>query len=342
MTDVPTSRNAAGIFEPFHETQVPWSEFTKGARFGSRYRQLGRFGGATHVGVIVEELFPGKQSCLQHYHMLEEEHVYMLDGAATLLLGDRRYPLEAGSYACFPAGQRQGHCLVNETDRACRYVVIGEDEPNDVCLYPNAGRVGVQLTGQGYRQSAVMGYWEGEEAEDRSAPAAAPVPAPASDQPSSRNEAGIFEPFHETQVPWVEVAKGTRFKMRFRPLGRFGGARHVGTAVEELMPGKQSNLLHYHMLEEEHVYMLEGEATVLLGDRRYPLTAGSYACFPAGQQQGHCLLNHTDRVCRYLVLGEDNPHDVAVFPNTGRVSVRLMGEAYRKSATMAYWEGEEA
>jgi len=161
------------------------------------------------------------------------------------------------------------------------------------------------------------------------------------EQPTSRNEEGVFEPVHEDQVLWTEISKGTRFGMRFRALSRIGGGTHVGVAVEELLPGKQSNLLHYHLLEEEHIYMLDGEATLLLGERRYPLRAGSYVCFPAGQAVGHCLINHTDKVCRYLVFGEDNPHDVAVFPNTGRVSVRLMGEAYRRSATMSYWEGEE-
>jgi len=33
--------------------------------------------------------------------------------------------------------------------------------------------------------------------------------------------------------------------------------------------------------------------------------------------------------------------DVAVFPETARVSVRLTGEGYRKSAVMDYWEGTD-
>ena len=31
-------------------------------------------------------------------------------------------------------------------------------------------------------------------------------------------------------------------------------------------------------------------------------------------------------------------HDVAVFPETGCVSVKLTGEGYRKGAVMEYWE----
>jgi len=61
-------------------------------------------------------------------------------------------------------------------------------------------------------------------------------------------------------------------------------------------------------------------------------------CFPAGQKVAHTLVNNSHAPCRYLILGERNPNDVIVYPDSGRVSVRLTGEGYRKSATMDYWE----
>jgi uncharacterized cupin superfamily protein len=95
------------------------------------------------------------------------------------------------------------------------------------------------------------------------------------------------------------------------------------------------------MLEEEHLLMMEGSATLQLGDKSFELLAGSYICFPAGQKAGHTLINNGSEPCRYLIVGERNPHDVIVYPESGRVSVRLTGEGYRKSATMDYWEGNE-
>jgi uncharacterized cupin superfamily protein len=77
---------------------------------------------------------------------------------------------------------------------------------------------------------------------------------------------------------------------------------------------------------------------VRLGEARHVVHAGHYVCFPAGQKVGHALINHTDAPCRYLVLGNPNPHDVAVFPETGRVSVRLTGEGYR-GTPIGYWDG---
>jgi uncharacterized cupin superfamily protein len=162
MSDKPSSVNADGNFEPFAIDQVPVEDYAQGSRFGVRFQQLGEFGGCSHVGVCMEVLAPGKQAYPAHYHMLEEEHLFVLEGSATLRLGEKTYELSAGHYVCFPAGQKAGHALVNHTASPCRYLVIGERNPNDVVVYTDSGRVGVRLTGEGYRKSATMGYWESE------------------------------------------------------------------------------------------------------------------------------------------------------------------------------------
>jgi uncharacterized cupin superfamily protein len=158
------------------------------------------------------------------------------------------------------------------------------------------------------------------------------------DKKAPRNVDGAYEPFAANEVPWKEEFNHGRYGSRWRTLGDFGGGSHLGVALEELPPGWQSNLLHYHMLEEEHVFILEGRLTLRLGDKSYEMKAGDHVCFPAGQQVGHCLLNHTDKACRYLLIGERNPHDVCVYPETGRVGVRVMGEGYARAARMEYWE----
>ena len=163
MTDKPSSANADGLFEPFPADRVPWDEYSEGKRFGVRFQQLGQFGGGSHVGVCLEVLGPGKQSGPAHFHMLEEEHLFILEGKATLRLGDTFFELCAGTYACFPAGQKAGHALVNNTTEPCRYLIIGERNPNDVIVYTDSGRVSVRLLGEGYRRSATMEYWEGED-----------------------------------------------------------------------------------------------------------------------------------------------------------------------------------
>ena len=162
MSQEPSSRNADGVFEPFAIDDVPWEEHAHGTRFGMRFKELGEYGGCSRVGVCIEELAPGKQTCPAHYHMLEEEHLLVMDGNVTLRLGERRFELQPGSYVCFPAGQKQGHTLINNSAAVCRYLIIGERNPHDVIVYTDSGRVSVRLTGEGYRKSEVMDYWEGE------------------------------------------------------------------------------------------------------------------------------------------------------------------------------------
>jgi uncharacterized cupin superfamily protein len=161
-----TSFNSEGAYEPFKIEDVPWVEHAQGARFGTRYRELGEFGGCSHVGVSIEEIPPGRQNYPMHYHMLEEEHLLVLKGTATLRLGSQTYELTPGSYVVFPAGQQVGHAVVNTTDAPFRYLIIGERDDREVVVYPDSGRVGVRLMGAGYRGSATMEYWEGERIDD--------------------------------------------------------------------------------------------------------------------------------------------------------------------------------
>jgi uncharacterized cupin superfamily protein len=95
------------------------------------------------------------------------------------------------------------------------------------------------------------------------------------------------------------------------------------------------------MLEEEHLWILEGRATLRLGDERHAVAAGDYVVFPAGRRVGHCLINDSDAVCRYLIIGERNPNEVAVYPDSGKVRVRWLDENFRR-APIDYWDGEDS
>lgn len=129
--------------KPISSHDIAWTEWSEVPRFGLRYRalSLAALGEDYHVGVSIEELPPGKQSAPAHYHIFEEEHVYVLEGALTVRIGAERYRMQAGDYVCFPAGQRAGHCLVNEGGAPCRYVMVGERNPNEVAVYTNSNKV---------------------------------------------------------------------------------------------------------------------------------------------------------------------------------------------------------
>ena len=98
------------------------------------------------------------------YHMAEEEHALILDGEVTLLLGDERLPLQAGDYVCFPAGQRTGHSFLNSGAGPCSYLMIGERNPNDVCVYADSNKVGIRALDTILDMSGVRDYLDGDRA----------------------------------------------------------------------------------------------------------------------------------------------------------------------------------
>jgi len=158
MTDSEEPRGPVAI------ESLRWEEAGEAARFAIRYRVLSdtRKDGRK-IGVSYEELPPGRQSVPFHYHLLEEEHIIGLEGEATLRLGEERYRIKAGDYVGFPAGQRAGHCLINEGDAPFRYIVIGDHEPNDVCVYPDSNKVMVRALDRAiFRDGGRLDYWDGE------------------------------------------------------------------------------------------------------------------------------------------------------------------------------------
>ena len=144
---------------------VPWTAWEEGARFGLRFKVLSDTrNDGRKIGVSYEELPPGKQSVPFHYHMVEEEHIVALEGEATLRLGDRRYPIKAGDYVGFPAGERVGHCLINESEEPFRYIMIGDRAANEVCVYPDSGKVMIYNLGRLIlREAESLDYFDGEQ-----------------------------------------------------------------------------------------------------------------------------------------------------------------------------------
>ena len=133
---------------------------------------------------------------------------------------------------------------------------------------------------------------------------------------------GFFEPFNVDAVPWKKLPGATTFKK----LGHYGGGSQVGVGIDVMKPGQYSNRFHYHLSEEEHVFILKGSATLVLGNSRYVMKERDYCCFPAGQRAGHHLFNHTKENCVFMTIGDNKPDDIACFPKSGNARLRMSGK----------------
>ncbi len=98
-----------------------------------------------------------------------------------------------------------------------------------------------------------------------------------------------------------------------RPLGDVFGLRNFGVNLTRLAPGAQSALLHRHSRQDEFVYVLEGEPTLVTDAGEVELSPGMCAGFPAGGLAHH-LVNRTDRDVLYLEIGDRTAGDEATYP----------------------------
>jgi uncharacterized cupin superfamily protein len=122
-------------------------------------------------------------------------------------------------------------------------------------------------------------------------------------------------PVHTNDVPAEIWYRGTDREIRGRPLSDVGGKAKIGFGYMELPPGSNTKPSHWHSHEEEHLYVLAGEATLHLGAQRFALRAGSYVCFPGGQAEAHHLENTGTETFVYLIVGERIPEDRVTYPD---------------------------
>lgn len=120
-------------------TNIQGAEYEEGesTRGEPAWRYLDLSG--SHLGVRIEEISPGGTSSFHHYHTTEEEHVLVLNGQASLFLGEEQAPLAEGDHLCFPAGEPMAHHIENTSDTPFRFLVFGERKQDDVVFYPDAG-----------------------------------------------------------------------------------------------------------------------------------------------------------------------------------------------------------
>lgn len=127
------------------EGDLRWSEQQHGERFGHRRKRLAGAAGGRKVGCSLYEVEPGRAALPRHYHLANEEAIYVLEGSGTLRLGREGEEVEVsrGDYVALPTGADGAHQLVNTGDSVLRYLCLSTVVEPDVLVYPDSGKVGV-------------------------------------------------------------------------------------------------------------------------------------------------------------------------------------------------------
>jgi uncharacterized cupin superfamily protein len=127
-------------------------------------------------------------------------------------------------------------------------------------------------------------------------------------------------------------------------LGASAGSQKLGVSWFELQPGKKAFPVHYHLANEEAVFVLEGEGVLRLGEEEHNLRAGDYLAFTPGPP-GHQILNRSNAPLRYLALSTMIEPEVAVYPDSKKLGVlarsQNLASVHKQDAAVDYYEGEE-
>jgi uncharacterized cupin superfamily protein len=101
-----------------------------------------------------------------------------------------------------------------------------------------------------------------------------------------------------------------------------GGLTQFGALIEILPPGSRSSIKHWHSAEDEMIYVLDGEITLVEGNTETVLRPGDAATFRAGDPVGHYLENRSNLPTRCLTVGTRAPIDTITCPDHDRICHR--------------------
>lgn len=140
----------------------------------------------------------------------------------------------------------------------------------------------------------------------------------------------------------VPKRKGTEYPAEFRAvsadrlrqrLGEAGGLTALGVNLTRLPPGNWSSQRHWHSHEDEFVYIVSGEITLIEDREETLMRAGDCASFPKGNGNGHHMINRSHQDAVYLEIGSYHPDDLTTCSDVDMMSANADGRFLHKNGT---------
>jgi uncharacterized cupin superfamily protein len=108
-------------------------------------------------------------------------------------------------------------------------------------------------------------------------------------------------------------------------LGDAAGLTQFGVNLCRLPPGAWSSQRHWETLEDEFVFVVEGEVVLVTDSGEEVLRAGDCAGFKAGEPDGHHLQNRSGSDALILEVGTRVAEDAAIYSD---IDMKTDGNAY--------------
>ncbi len=122
----------------------------------SRSKQLGRLAGGSDIGCTYKEVQPGAKTSRFHYHLGNEEALFVISGRGSMQTTSGLTEVQGGDYVAFPRGEEGAHTVENTSDEVLRCLFFSTMNEPEVVGYPEEGMLGI-----------IAGAAPGEPPEDR-------------------------------------------------------------------------------------------------------------------------------------------------------------------------------
>jgi uncharacterized cupin superfamily protein len=103
-------------------------------------------------------------------------------------------------------------------------------------------------------------------------------------------------------------------------LARYAGLTQFGVNLTVIEAGAWSSQRHWHSHEDEFVWVLEGELTLVSDAGDETLRAGECAAFRSGDPDGHQLVNKSGRPAKVLEIGTTDSKDRCTYPDIDMIA----------------------
>ncbi len=237
-----------------------------------------------------------------HAESLEEEFVYVISGKIDLWLNGRIKTMTKGDSIGFPPGTGVGHTFINNYEDDAQLFVSGERTKPD-----NQYRFHLEP----HLEKECGKHWWANIPEQK---LGGHNGLPGSfDSSFYDNDIQIFNgldniPNSSYSYPGDDetFTNGVCLSEEFK-------LKRTVIWLERMPVGKRSSWPHAHAMEEEFVYVLEGNPTVWLNGQKTKNSPETGVDFKAGSGVAHTLINETDKEVFYLCVGESETENDKIF-----------------------------
>lgn len=264
--------------------------FTQADGVGAMVRRLGDATGLTRMGVNLREVQPGLFGTHRHWHVVEEEWVYVLSGTGEVRIGPIRAPVRAGSFVGFPPGPRPHHFLA-QGDLPLLLLEGGERRADDRGYYPDAKRR--------------FGAGRVEDCDEA--------------LPPEQGDASQCLHVDHLALRAFQHDADPLARRTMRRLDTPTGLLRQAVVWARVEAGDHSTALHSHDRTDEWVFILSGRARARVGDAVFAVGPGDFLAHPAG---GPAHRMDPSEPLVYLMGGQRDADDVIVYPEAGVRRVR--------------------